>query len=728
MANPEWTPVWYTIPAFASRRPHCMYHKENEEVPGSEEPLQNLHVLARASIVVSEETPPRCTLRISADDCYRLFLNGQFLGQGPAPAWPEHYYYNTYDLTPYLKKGNNLLAVHLYYQGLVNRVWNSGDGRFAVASQLETDSPDAFSGSLSDSGEILWNFKICHAYSGEPTGYGTQFLENFDSALWEEDWNLETNPETGWSPMVPAAWAYDSLTPQPTQALEFYTLPPARIQKAPGFWILDAGHEITGALLISASGKAGSRVMLRFGEELQEDGHVRWQMRCNCRYEEVWTLREGSCRLHPYDYKGFRYAEILWEEGVEIQEVSFLVRHYPLDDTLCSLQTSNPTLDRIFAICRNGVKYGTQEGYLDCPTREKGQYLGDAIVTGNAQVWLSGSAEQLRKCILQFAYTRRICPGLMAVAPGSFMQEIADFSLLWSQMLMQYYRFTGDLDFLRELYPTAQGIVEYFRQYANEEGLLEQVAEKWNLVDWPENLRDGYDFVLSRPVVSPGIHNVINALFVGAAKTLAELEALLGYPQSCPWQAWRDAYWAAFFRPETGLLADSLTSSHCALHSNLYALYFGLVPKEHQQRIADFLREKGLCCGVFTAYFVLKGLARAGRYDDVYRLIVNESEHGWVNMLREGATSCWEAWGKDQKRNTSLCHPWGSAPISVVIECLAGFSPAPQTPEGFVFEPHIPQEFKTFELTIPFRGKSYKIRKDGETVSCQPIPSGTHHV
>ena len=78
--------------------------------------------------------------------------------------------------------------------------------------------------------------------------------------------------------------------------------------------------------------------------------------------------------------------------------------------------------------------------------------------------------------------------------------------------------------------------------------------------------------------------------------------------------------------------------------------------------------EKGLCCGVYMAYFVLKALCRMGYHEDAYALIINEREHGWYNMIREGATTCFEAWGKDQKWNTSLCHPWASAPISVLTE------------------------------------------------------------
>ena len=108
---------------------------------------------------------------------------------------------------------------------------------------------------------------------------------------------------------------------------------------------------------------------------------------------------------------------------------------------------------------------------------------------------------------------------------------------------------------------------------------------------------------------------------------------------------------------------------------------------------------------------MLKALARAGRYEDIYQLIVNQSEHGWINMLRENATTCFEAWGKEQKWNTSLCHPWATAPISVIIEEMAGIKPEPEAPQGFFWNPHIPENIKTFELKVPFGKKQLLIRK-----------------
>ena len=101
-------------------------------------------------------------------------------------------------------------------------------------------------------------------------------------------------------------------------------------------------------------------------------------------------------------------------------------------------------------------------------------------------------------------------------------------------------------------------------------------------------------------------------------------------------------------------------------------MYFDLVPEGAKTQVAGYLEKKGLSCGVMLSYFLLKALAGTGAYDAVYRLLVNESEHGWMNMLREGATTCFEAWGKEQKWNTSLCHPWACAPVSILIEEIAG--------------------------------------------------------
>ena len=660
---------WVTIKEFENAVPSDMLHKEQDsEAAGKLEAKKsgqkNVHVLFRTSFV-NRNLSGNVRMLITADDYYKLYINGRFAAQGPAPSYPENYYYNTLDITDYLVPGENSVAVHLYYQGLINRVWNSGDNRCALGTSL-------FAGD--EKVPLDWFYTVSDAFSGVTAGYDTQFTEDFDSRKWDENWCTSDSFKKEYKKAVPAAWADYAISAQPTEMLDVYEALPVSVSCGKKWLFVDFGKEITGTLRLSAKGKAGSVVTIRSGEELLDDKlkSVRYEMRCNCVYEEKWTLKAGCSTYEGYDYKGFRYVEFLFDEETEIKTVKAVVRHYPFDDSFCTYRGKDEKLKAIFDLCKYTVKLGTQENYIDCPTREKGQYLGDAIITARAQVHLTGKTDMLRKCIAQFAETARVCPGLLAVAPGAYMQEIADFSLLWSELLLTDFYFTKDKVFLKKYCPVAEGIIRHFAQYENKEGLLECVADKWNLVDWPENLRDDYDFALTRPVVAKGCHNVINALYIGAMVNLCEIKKILGSKDREAFKAELgvkiENFNKAFIDETTGLYRDSLTSRHSSLHANVYPCYYGIVPQKNVDGICSFIEKKGLRCGVFLSYFALKGLIRNNHKDAAYRLLTNESEHGWLNMISEGATTAFEAWGRDQKWNTSLCHPWASGPVSIILE------------------------------------------------------------
>ncbi|MCD8014290.1 MAG: hypothetical protein LUG99_14145, partial [Lachnospiraceae bacterium] len=408
-------------------------------------------------------------------------------------------------------------------------------------------------------------------------------------------------------------------------------------------------------------------------------------------------------------------------------------------------------LERIFEICKNAVRCCSQDGYLDCPTREKGQYLGDALITGRSQVWLTGSTELLRKCIDDFIASQSISPSIMAVAPGSVMQEIADFSLLFPLLPLTDYEFTGDKNYLACCYPAVKLLTESFLIYQRPDGLLENVGDLWNLVDWPGNLRDGYDFPLTRPIVGEGCHNVVNALWYGANQMQEQMERILGLSAAGRTARIASAYRAAFFREEQCLFADSEISRHCSLHANLYAAYFGLLPKESEEAYLQLLQTPGRVCGALPAYFSMKSAARIGRPDICFRLMTRSDSYGWRNMLREGASASFEAWGKDQKWNTSLCHGWSSGFIPLFIEEIVGLHPDPARagqgetdghcepalsgsipaepeksewirqaegmPDGLRFSPPRIPGCADFLLQVPWKGKTVRVvKRDGVAV------------
>ena len=114
---------------FAAERPKNMFHKEEQQLDlaEKEEKFLDRHILFRKKLFL--ESIEGAILKISADDYYKLYINGKFVTMGPAPSYPQCYNYNEIDVTPYLTLGENTFAVHTYYQGLINRVWVSADRR-----------------------------------------------------------------------------------------------------------------------------------------------------------------------------------------------------------------------------------------------------------------------------------------------------------------------------------------------------------------------------------------------------------------------------------------------------------------------------------------------------------------------------------------------------------------------------------------------------------------------
>ncbi|MBN2980760.1 MULTISPECIES: alpha-L-rhamnosidase [Cohnella] len=693
-----WQAKWIADPEFAALQPISLLHKEQEAGPSFAHPeqLRNRHMLVRKTFSLAA-APARAVLRISADDYYKLYVNGRFVGQGPAQGYPFHYNYNEWDVGSYLAAGDNVIAVHVYYQGIVNRAYNSGDLRQGTIAELHADEE------LLLATDRTWKFRIAGHYGGgdgETVGYETQFLENIDQRLAVPGWQEAGFPDDDWQEPAERPDADYAFAPQPVPAVCVYRVAPERVVRlAEGRYLLDFGRELTGQFEMEARGRPGERIEVRYGEELADDGSsVRYELRCNCRYREIWTLSGREDKFEPFEYKAFRYVELDGpDEALRPDSFAAVVRHYPLDESACRLETDDPLLRRIWDICLRGVQLCAQENYVDCPSREKGQYLGDNTVMGHTHMYIGGDMRLFKKAIRDFALSAAVCPGLLAVAPGHFMQEIADFSLQWPMQLLLYYRHSGDEAFLLEMLPVAEGVLDYFRKYARPDGLLENVKEKWNLVDWPDNLRDGYDFPLTRPV-GDGCHNVVNAFYIGCVQTVQEIRDFLGVPCEDELPKLKRAFVDAFYRGSAGLFADSDVSGHSSLHANVLPLLFGIAPPESVRPIVALIREKRLSCGVYMSYFVLKALAACGETDLIYELIMCEDERSWANMVREGATSCFEAWGKEQKWNTSLCHGWASAPIPVLIEDIIGLKPAAPGWANVDFRPRIPAAMRDFEL------------------------------
>lgn len=611
--------------------------------------IQNFYMKVKKSFFLNEISDAR--IRITADDYYKLYINGKYVGQGPAPGYDFAYNYNLYDISDFIKKGENVIEVVVYYQGLINRVFVSGDNKQGMIADVFLNNELAFSTDES------WVYCVdCSFISKRTVGYNTAFLEDRDLRMKDSEYKNCV--------AVDASYTYNK---EPFPSLEVYSVS-AKPIKTGNRYFYDFRQEYVCNLKITAcANKAGGKIMIRCAEELDEKQKLRYKMRCGCDYEESCILDKGKNTIEQFDYKAFRYLEIIAESGISIDNVEIRVRHYPFSKKSAELRSKDEKLQAVFNLCKNTVKYGTQEVFVDCPTREKGQYAGDVFVSGFAHFYLTKDHRMLKKALENFFESIEYSGDILAVSPCSLKQKIADYSLLFPVMLLKYYRLTGDGVFLKKMLPACEFISSYFLKYEDEDGLLNKVDGQWNLVDWPENFRDNYDFDLTDPV-GDGRHNALNAFYISSIESTEKIKKELGVKYENKSELLKESFNKVFLNKNTKLYTDSEKSEHASVHSNMLPIVFDICPKENIGNIADYLVERGMCCGVYMSYFYLKALCMADRKTEAYKAITSNGENSWLNMIRQGATTCFEVWGKDKKRNTSLFHPWAVAPIPILFE------------------------------------------------------------
>lgn len=642
---------WITDQEFFDLKPRNVFHRQLEKMDIPCEEHRNRHILFRKSFVL-EKRPQKAAIYLTADDYYKLYINGRFVSQGPAPCYHFRYNYHEVDVTEFLEPGENLIAVHTLYQGLINRVWQSGDLRHGMILDLEADGQVIVSSDES--------FKT-HPHSGfremGMAGYKTQFLERYDSRSPEEGFAQKNFDDSAWETARMHRWDDHILAPQMSRKLVFEKIMPTEVKKSPEGIVYDFGGCFVGYLRIRATGEAGDTIILRCAQELDGEGRVRFELRANCRYEEEWILARGESRLDQFDYKAFRYAELLLPKGVKIEEIYLEARHYPfaLQAELKAEYAENEKLRAIWELCVRTQQYGVQEVIQDCMEREKGFYVGDGCYTALTHFLLTGDDSIVRKLIDDGFSSSFITPGLVTCLDCSMMQEIAEYALMLLYLVMWHYRITGDKGYLRDNYLKSLPLLNEYRRAYEKDGLLSHL-DKWCVVEWPSNFRDGYDVDIQEGKVCETAHIAINAYYIEAVRCANLMAAILGLPAYRDEKPLVEAFTRAFYLPDQKLFRDGEHTDHVSLIGNIFPFAFDLCPDEEtRENILQMIRNrKTSALSMFCTFPMLQGLVRAGREDLIPEMLLDEG--AWLRTIREDGKVTYEGWGRDSKWNTSLFH------------------------------------------------------------------------
>lgn len=383
-------------------------------------------------------------------------------------------------------------------------------------------------------------------------------------------------------------------------------------------------------------------------------------------YEELEVAGEFITKRN----NAFRYL-YLRGEGVTVGKVTALYEYLPLENR-GAFSCDDPLLEEIYRVSLYTLHLNSREFFLDGIKRDRWVWGGDAC-----QSYLLNYYS-----FFDTALCRRTIRCLRGKDPVTqHHNTIQDYTCFWFLSLWDYYRYTGDGEFLRALYPQAVTLMDFCLERTDERGFMNARPEDWVFVDWAD-------------LDNRGDVSFVQLLFARALETMALLAGLAGEEKQQEFyrvlgEKTKENCFRVFWSEEKGCFTHGPAKAENAKvtkHPNMFALSFGyLTEKQKKTVIKNALLNPDVpqITTPYMRFYELCALCEAGHQEEVTEFLRDY----WGGMLRLGATTFWEDY-KPQEEGVqhyamygkpygkSLCHAWGAGPILLYGKYYLGVRPA----------------------------------------------------
>ncbi len=631
-----------------------------------------------------------------------LLVNGSFADPtrvlDPAQTNYEHYaLFSAIDVTGLLKSGSNCLGVMLY-DGWFNQNTVFADfsyGKPMLRLQLLVEYRNGRTETFVT--DESWQWKEgpvvkANIYSGEV----------YDARYASEGWALAGASKEGWQPCRKAVENMPpALRPQIIPAIRLQeTLPAVRMWKTEeGSWVYDFGTNNTAEIHVRVSLPEGTRLTVRTGEECFGEGKgVDFRSTGTevvpVQTDEYICAGKGLEEWNPRGtYHGFRYAELTCSDPSLTPSQDWLqavLVHTDLKKT-ATFSCSEPQLNRLHEMALRTVQGNIVGVPMDCPTREKCGWLGDAhayikmaMVGYDMDNFLckymddivSGASIELKNTLFHkyknsyFYFTDKASGIPFMIAPGKRLCGVAspDWGTAVVQLPWHMYLYSGNTAALEEYYGSMVQWTDYLTSIA-----IDHIVYT-GLGDWCAMSAN----VPAVELTSTAFHYYDLSIMEQVAGVLgkAEDEARFASERKAVREAFIKKFYNPFIKSFGGQTADAM------------ALDLGLCPEGEEKDVAAAAnmhmdRAKHFFnCGIFGLCRIGSALSRNGRAAAVYKAFTKKGINSFEWMWKEyDATTLWESLPvASPSYFASHCHPMQAGFDIYFYEDIAGIRPVAEAP------------------------------------------------
>lgn len=637
--------------------------------------------------VVEIPAPVReASLHIFADSRYMLWINGTYIVRGPCrfdPVAPE---YDTLDVAAFLNPGQNVLAVlvHHYHDGKADEAPEEFCGRImrhqpALAARLEVKCEGG--AVLSVGTDSSWRGTTKTRFLPSAPSWGS-IPDNIDARLDDGDWTLsgyddsawaEALPVDGalWGPLRPRAIPLLRETPFVSQTLVVRSDAPEEAPRPLGEMmpltipaghhvVLDVGRFVLAYDVIDFEAGAGTTIEVLHGSgwrdaKLDETYHP-----------NRYIARPGRQTYMAGDTFGFRYMRIRAEGGaVVLHGVTVVNRVYPFERA-GKFSCNDAFLNELWERSIRTVELCSEDGYTDCSTRERAEWMGDAALSEYpiTRVTFAGPGPDnkpvysdprlVRNMLWHIALSQQEDGRVKAHHPSNRWDihgYIEDYACLWIHTLRSYYDNTGDLEFVRTVWSNVVKQLEWFLEHRTERGLVK--AREFVFFGNPLAYKVCEGTTLNAYVNQA----LLDASYLGASLGENDTADRFAVEAAALRESINTHLWDGEARAYYGGIMDGEKTPPTA-YAAMTALYFGVVPREHQEEVRQWLvNHHDQVVAPFEHFFVFEALYEADD-PELDTLALNIMRSKWASTLaRKDVDTVFEGFG-----GGALCHNMGAPP------------------------------------------------------------------
>ena len=657
------------------------------------------------------QKPAQFMIHVSADNRYRLFVNGTAVAFGPQRSDIAHWKYETLDIASYLTAGDNVIAAQVHNEGADKPM---AQITFETGFILQADIADQ---TVVNTGSAAWKVNINEAYAQLSNNdlawwnwahgwYAIGGTDNVNGLKYPWGWEKLSFNDNAWlTPNVisDGQWILEPRQiPMMEETIEhFPTIARStNITASTGFLngtsslfilpnttasiLLDMSYETIGYPELTVTRGLNSSIKVTYAEALfdaksNKGNRDSIKGKTLSGYWDIFKPDGGKNRLfRPLWMRTFRYIQFnvtTSSDTLFINDYHNVFTAYPYTRT-ATFNSGDANLQKIWDVSWRTMRLCATETNFDCPYYEQLNYEGDTRIQSMIALYTSGDDRLIRDAIRQFNNSIRPNRGIPQgaypstwAAPDYFILPV--YSLYFIGMVHDYFMYRKDDAYVQQYLPTIRKVLDDFNSRIDATKMLGKrlYAKDWNFVDWSfsNGTPDGGD---------TGNSALLSLEYLKAIQEAVRIFTYCGNTADVAlWQGRADELKAAInancYDAVNNIYFETPAKTKYTQHTNILAILTDAVDISKQKDLMTkvLAGSNMTLCTLYYKYYLFRALNKTGMGD----LYVGQLSK-WNEMLNNGLTTFAEMDNVNTTR--SDCHAWSASPAFDFLSTVAGIQSA----------------------------------------------------